>query len=68
MLHVLPAEISNPAKSTGGAKGKGKISPYNKFMKEELARLKESEPDMRHPERLVTLIYCANQIVTVAFP
>ncbi|KAI5124116.1 hypothetical protein M0805_000929 [Coniferiporia weirii] len=38
-------------KSSGGAKGRGKITPYNKFMKEELARLKDSEPDMKHPER-----------------
>lgn len=37
-------------KSTGGAKAK-KITPYNKFMKDELARLKESSPDMKHPER-----------------
>lgn len=42
------------AKSTGGAKGKGKITPYNKFMKEELARLKDSHPDLKHPERLVS--------------
>jgi len=37
-------------KSTGGAKTK-KISPYNKFMKDELARLKEKDPDTKHPER-----------------
>lgn len=45
--------ILNPiitVKSTGGAKAK-KITPYNKFMKDELARLKESSPDMKHPER-----------------
>ena len=35
--------------ATGGKKGK--VSPYNKFMKEELARLKEQSPDMKHPER-----------------
>ncbi|THH10964.1 hypothetical protein EW145_g957 [Phellinidium pouzarii] len=39
------------AKSSGGAKGKGKITPYNRYMREELARLKESDPEMKHPER-----------------
>ena len=54
----FPGQVSNEyslsrnlAKSTGGAKGKGKITPYNKFMKEELARLKDQHPDMKHPER-----------------
>ena len=41
------------AKSTGGAKARGKITPYNKFMKEGLARLKEQSPEMKHPERYV---------------
>ncbi|EJD03751.1 uncharacterized protein FOMMEDRAFT_167076 [Fomitiporia mediterranea MF3/22] len=45
-----PARKSKRPKSVGGTK-KGKVSPYNKFMKEELARLKESDPDMKHPER-----------------
>ncbi|KAL5495059.1 hypothetical protein ACEPAH_852 [Sanghuangporus vaninii] len=42
-----------PARKTksGGSAKKGKVSPYNKFMKEELARLKESSPDLKHPER-----------------
>ena len=38
------------AKSTGGAK---KTSPYNRFMKAELARLKEKDPDMKHADRCV---------------
>jgi len=37
------------AKSAGG--GGKKLSPYNKFMKTELARLKETEPNMAHMER-----------------
>jgi hypothetical protein len=36
------------AKSAGGGK---KLSPYNKFMKTELARLKETEPNMAHMDR-----------------
>lgn len=40
------------AKSGGAGK---KLSPYNKFMKTELARLKESEPDMAHMDRCVVL-------------
>ena len=39
------------AKSSTGTAKKGKVSPYNKFMKTELARLKESDPDMKHAER-----------------
>ncbi|KZP25328.1 hypothetical protein FIBSPDRAFT_855855 [Athelia psychrophila] len=37
-------------KTKSGGSGK-KLSAYNKFMKTELARLKESEPDMPHTER-----------------
>ena len=39
------------AKSSASVAKKGKVSPYNKFMKTELARLKESDPDMKHAER-----------------
>ncbi|KII93960.1 hypothetical protein PLICRDRAFT_411156 [Plicaturopsis crispa FD-325 SS-3] len=35
--------------SAGGAKKK--MTAYNKFMKTELARLKESEPDIEHKDR-----------------
>jgi hypothetical protein len=37
---------------SGGA-SKKKVSAYNKFMQTELARLKESEPNTPHLERLV---------------
>lgn len=47
------SDLGSSAKSRG-TKGKG-ISPYNKFMKDELARLKEDEPDMPHPERSVII-------------
>lgn len=47
------ADTSTQAKSSSGTKRK--ISPYNKFVKEELARLKESHPDLTHKERLVFL-------------
>ncbi|EIM83621.1 uncharacterized protein STEHIDRAFT_63183, partial [Stereum hirsutum FP-91666 SS1] len=38
------------AKSTGGG-GRKKLSPYNKFMQTEMARLKETEPDIQHRDR-----------------
>jgi len=37
-------------KSVGGG-AKKKSSPYNVFMKNELAKLKEKNPDMPHKER-----------------
>ncbi|KZV65573.1 hypothetical protein PENSPDRAFT_689735 [Peniophora sp. CONT] len=37
-------------KSSGGGPKK-KLSPFNKYMKKELARLKEDKPDMTHKER-----------------
>lgn len=40
------------AKSTGG-RAKGKLTPYNKFMKQELARLKDADPDVKHADRYV---------------
>ncbi|PWY97875.1 hypothetical protein BCV70DRAFT_166028 [Testicularia cyperi] len=41
-----------PKKSTGavGAK-KGKSSAYNKYMKDQLAKLKADKPNMAHKER-----------------
>ncbi|PWN97773.1 hypothetical protein FA09DRAFT_361076 [Tilletiopsis washingtonensis] len=39
-----------PKKVTSGGK-KGKVSPYNAYMKRELAKLKESKPDMAHKDR-----------------
>ncbi|VDC08005.1 unnamed protein product [Peniophora sp. CBMAI 1063] len=36
-------------KSPGGPKKK--LSPFNKYMKKELARLKEDKPDLTHKER-----------------
>ncbi|KAI6136211.1 hypothetical protein F5141DRAFT_996218 [Pisolithus sp. B1] len=37
-------------KSSGGG-GKKKLSAFNKFMQSEMARLKETEPNMPHQER-----------------
>jgi hypothetical protein len=47
------------AKSGGG--GGKKISPYNKFVQQELARLKADDPDMPHTERYVIILSCVNQ-------
>ncbi|RDB29321.1 hypothetical protein Hypma_016008 [Hypsizygus marmoreus] len=48
------AAAEKPAKKTkssGGAGGKKKLTPFNKFMQTEMARLKEDEPDITHKER-----------------
>lgn len=37
-------------KSSAGG-GKKKLSAFNKFMQSELARLKDTDPDMPHQER-----------------
>lgn len=42
------------AKSSGGG-AKKKLSAYNKFMRTEMARLKDSDPDISHKERCVYL-------------
>ncbi|KAI3622481.1 yabby like transcription factor [Moniliophthora roreri] len=44
---------SKKAKSPGGSKKK--LTPFNKFMRSEMARLKEDEPEMSHQDRLVAL-------------
>ncbi|KAI0784906.1 hypothetical protein C8Q75DRAFT_809459 [Abortiporus biennis] len=45
------------AKSAGAKKGgKKKLTEFNKFMQTELARLKESEPDMPHRERFKLVV------------
>ncbi|KIO06938.1 hypothetical protein M404DRAFT_998370 [Pisolithus tinctorius Marx 270] len=38
-------------KSSGGGGGKKKLTVFNKFMQSEMARLKETEPNMTHQER-----------------
>ncbi|KIJ66401.1 hypothetical protein HYDPIDRAFT_109424 [Hydnomerulius pinastri MD-312] len=38
-------------KSSAGGGGRKKLSAFNKFMQSEMARLKDSEPDMPHQER-----------------
>ncbi|ESK92171.1 yabby like transcription factor [Moniliophthora roreri MCA 2997] len=40
---------SKKAKSPGGSKKK--LTPFNKFMRSEMARLKEDEPEMSHQDR-----------------
>ncbi|KAI0316485.1 hypothetical protein OF83DRAFT_1172843 [Amylostereum chailletii] len=37
-------------KSSGGG-GRKKLTAYNKFMQTEMARLKETQPDITHQER-----------------
>jgi YABBY protein len=46
------AKADAPAKA-GKKKGSGgkKVSPYNRYMKEQLAVLKAEKPDMPHQER-----------------
>ncbi|KAH7922796.1 Sec1-like protein [Leucogyrophana mollusca] len=47
-------ESEKPArktKSSAGSGGRKKLSAFNKFMQSEMARLKETEPDMAHQER-----------------
>jgi hypothetical protein len=39
------------AKSTGGGGAKKKLSAYNKFMRTEMARLKDTDPNITHKER-----------------
>jgi vacuolar protein sorting-associated protein 33A len=54
MLH-LEAERYEPfyqAKSSGGG-GRKKLSAFNRFMKSEMYKLKETEPNMSHQERFV---------------
>ncbi|KAG0328035.1 hypothetical protein BGZ99_006387 [Dissophora globulifera] len=41
------AKEKSTKKSTGGAK---KLSPYNKFMKTELAKVKAEKPTLNHRE------------------
>ncbi|KAH0837938.1 hypothetical protein J3R83DRAFT_6172 [Lanmaoa asiatica] len=38
-------------KSSAGGGGRKKLSAFNKFMQSEMARLKQSDPDMPHQER-----------------
>lgn len=37
----------------GSAGGRKKLTPFNKFMQTEVARLKEQDPNMPHKERSV---------------
>ena len=39
------------AKSRGATGGKKRLTPFNKFMKTEMARLKDDEPTISHQER-----------------
>ncbi|KZT30933.1 hypothetical protein NEOLEDRAFT_1033445, partial [Neolentinus lepideus HHB14362 ss-1] len=52
--------LSRPETSGGGKK---KLSAFNKFMQTEMARLKETEPDMPHQDRfkLATANWNANK-------
>ncbi|KAF9531872.1 hypothetical protein CPB83DRAFT_891216 [Crepidotus variabilis] len=38
-------------KSSGGGGAKKKLTAFNKFMQTEMARLKETEPDIQHKDR-----------------
>ncbi|KAJ8508772.1 hypothetical protein ONZ45_g8979 [Pleurotus djamor] len=44
-----PAAPASRRKSTSG--GKKKLTPFNKYMQAEMARLKEDEPEISHKER-----------------
>jgi len=46
------AVVEKPAKKVKSGSGGGKkLSAYNKFMRTEMARLKDTEPDVTHKER-----------------
>ncbi|KAJ3535777.1 hypothetical protein NMY22_g6332 [Coprinellus aureogranulatus] len=49
------AQADKPAKkkTSGGGGGKKKLTAFNLFMKTEMARLKEEEPDLSHKDRCV---------------
>ncbi|KAN0100232.1 antagonist of mitotic exit network protein 1 [Tylopilus felleus] len=46
---AAPAKPKKTKSSAGG--GRKKLSAFNKFMQSEMARLKESDPDIPHQER-----------------
>ncbi|EPT03436.1 hypothetical protein FOMPIDRAFT_1022407 [Fomitopsis schrenkii] len=43
-------------KKKGSAGGRKKLTPFNKFMQTEVARLKEQDPNMPHKERFKLVI------------
>ncbi|MEU3837893.1 hypothetical protein [Streptomyces microflavus] len=47
---MAPQQTPARAKASTGGRGKT-LSPFNKFMKTELARLIEERPDLTHQER-----------------
>ncbi|CAE6457255.1 unnamed protein product [Rhizoctonia solani] len=53
MPRAASEKTSKKAKASpaAGAGSKKKSSPYNVYMKSELARLKEKNPEMSHKER-----------------
>ena len=50
LIAILLVIIQLFAESSAGG-GRKKLSAFNKFMQSEMARLKESDPDMPHQER-----------------
>ena len=44
---------AHTVKSSGAAGGKKKLSAFNRYMKSEMARLKESHPNITHQDRYV---------------
>ncbi|KAF8240749.1 hypothetical protein L208DRAFT_1383670 [Tricholoma matsutake] len=46
-------DVEKPAKKTksSGSAGRKKLTAFNKFMRTEMVRLKEDEPDISHQER-----------------
>lgn len=64
-ISEYPADCLSPAKSGAAGGKKGKVSPYNKFMKDELARLKESNPELKHPDRYASFLLPAERPVLI---
>jgi len=59
MVAPTKSASADPAKKTKAPAKKGgkkKLTPFNKFMQTELARLKEEKPDVPHKERFKLVI------------
>jgi hypothetical protein len=48
-MELIDAHLLSAKSSAGGTKKK--LSAYNKFMRTEMARLKETDPNITHKER-----------------
>ena len=54
LLAFRGISLNHRCAEKGSAGGRKKLTPFNKFMQTEVARLKEQDPNMPHKERSVT--------------